>query len=290
MIKIKVFSDFSSPETATQTTQDIFLNGGNTYKNICFVKDETYTHAVIINTAMPELKNIPKKNVIGLAFEPIEFLKLTIDFVEYAQKYIGVYFFGKDARTAPFMSHFSFMWFTKKRQEYLNRVYFMKKAKPCISIWVSDKTQSPGHKYRHGLVKEILRTNLPIDIWGRGCKMLNSTDPRIKGEFTHNEPYREYKYCITIENHTSESYISEKFMNCLAFNTIPIYWGAIDVEKYFGENCCVKLTGNMNVDMEIIKNAIDEKYNIDLSRARKELYEGDCYFPEFLYKHFDSLE
>ena len=37
---------------------------------------------------MPDLR-VSKENVIGLAFEPIPFLDLTIPFIEYAQKHIG---------------------------------------------------------------------------------------------------------------------------------------------------------------------------------------------------------
>jgi hypothetical protein len=38
-------------------------------KEIALTNDDNYTHAIIINTCMPEL-NIPKENVIGFAHEP----------------------------------------------------------------------------------------------------------------------------------------------------------------------------------------------------------------------------
>jgi type I restriction-modification system DNA methylase subunit len=40
-----------------------------------------------------------------------------------------------------------------------------------MSIMISEKLNAPGHKYRHILVQEILKTNLPINIYGRGCEL-----------------------------------------------------------------------------------------------------------------------
>ena len=37
-----------------------------------------------------------------------------------------------------------------------------------MSIIVSEKQFAPGHIYRHKLVEEIIKLNLPIDIYGRG--------------------------------------------------------------------------------------------------------------------------
>ena len=56
-----------------------------------YITDESdFTHAIILNTAMPVLK-IPKQNVIGLAWEPTSFLDIRQDFINYAIKHIGKY-------------------------------------------------------------------------------------------------------------------------------------------------------------------------------------------------------
>ena len=54
------------------------LNNGNYQDKFVLTGGEDYTHAIILNTAMPNLK-IPKKNVIGLALEPSysRFLNIT---------------------------------------------------------------------------------------------------------------------------------------------------------------------------------------------------------------------
>lgn len=61
-----------------------------------------------------------------------------------------------------------------------------------MSIVLSHKQRAPGHTYRHILVKCILQNNIPIDIFGRGCKLYNTRDERLKGEFKDSEPYLNY--------------------------------------------------------------------------------------------------
>jgi len=70
-----------------------------------------------MNNAMPNL-NIQKENVIGLAFEPIYFLGLTTQFIEYAKKHIGKYYIGdKFDLPAPFIEHFAYMWHSRPSKE-----------------------------------------------------------------------------------------------------------------------------------------------------------------------------
>jgi len=89
MIKIKIFCPFSSSKNCKEIYEKInFTNEIDFYgkdKKIYLTSDEDYTHAIIINTIMPTLK-ISKENVIGLAFEPIYFLGLNQQFIEYAKK------------------------------------------------------------------------------------------------------------------------------------------------------------------------------------------------------------
>ena len=126
---------------------------------------------------MPKL-TIPKENVIGLAQEPIPFLLLNDEFIKYTQKHIGKYYVSdKNNLPEPFIEGNSFLCYDRP---------ILDTYKPkLMSIMVSQKMYAPGHIYRHELVQKILQTNLPIDIWGRGC--YHYKDSRIKGTFTQFE-------------------------------------------------------------------------------------------------------
>lgn len=248
MIIIKFFSSFGSNEGAieaytrvSELAKDPLFN--TTY---CFTTEDDYTHAIILNTAMPSLK-IPKENVIGLAFEPLEFLNLTYDFITYATKYIGTYLIGdKKTFPLPFTEYFSYMWHTTPLIE-------LPIKKKLISLMISKKNYTFGHKYRHILCNAILNSNLPIDIYGNGCKFYDAIkDPRLKGEFTSKEPYLDYQFHIAIENYQTPHYFSEKIMDALICQTTPIYMGCQNIDSYF-PNSIIQLSGIIDVDMKLLK-------------------------------------
>jgi hypothetical protein len=218
-------------------------------QNIEFTIDEDYTHAIILNTAMPKL-NIPKENVLGLAYEPFEFLSIKPEFVKYAKKYIGKYFIGcKHNLPEPFKEYYSFMWFSPSITYNIN----ITKNK-IMSIVLSQKKFAPGHMYRHVLVENIIRNNIPIDIYGRGANNFNSI--YVKGEFLSNEPYNDYLYSICIENFISNDYISEKLINPMLNNCMPIYIGAKQVSNYFQDY--ISLTGDLVTDLNVLVKILKE--------------------------------
>ena len=247
MIIIKFFSSFGTSDgcieaytRVSELKRDPLFN-----KAYTFTTNDNYTHAIILNTAMPKL-SIPKENVIGLAFEPIEFLNLTQQFVNYAVSNIGRYFIGKKGHLpSPFEEHFSYMWHITPLPE-------MPIKTKKMSIMVSNKTHTNGHIYRHAICSSILNTKLPIDIYGNGCKYYNTIkDDRIKGEFVSKEPHLEYQYHIAIENVVTPHYFSEKIMDTLLCNTTPIYLGCENIDNYFPDSV-IKLSGNIEEDMAML--------------------------------------
>jgi hypothetical protein len=260
MIIIKFFSSFGSNEGAieaytrvSELEKDPLFN--TAYR---FTRGDDYTHAIILNTAMPPL-SIPKENIIGLAFEPIEFLNLTHEFIGYAKKYISFYLISdKKTLPAPFTEHFAYMWHTTPLIE------LPVKTKQ-VSLMISKKNHTFGHKYRHILCQTILKSDLPIDIYGNGCKYYNMIkDPRLKGEFEGKEPYLDYKFHIAIENFQTPHYFSEKIMDALICQTTPVYLGCQNINTYF-PNSIIHLTGILDFDMKLLKNIC--KYPDDCIKA-----------------------
>lgn len=244
---IKIFSDFVTSKNAINIYErlgdlqnDIEYN--KTYK---FTTEENYTHAIILNTAMPIL-NIDKNNAIGLAYEPNPYLNITEEFINYAKKNISKYFLGNNENLPEcFIEHYSYLW-------YNTPINYIPIKNNNISIMVSIKKEAPGHCYRHTLVKYILTNNLPIDIYGNGCHFYNKKFKNIKGEFKNNEPYENYFFHIAIENFITGHWFSEKIINPLLCNTTPIYLGCKNIDKYFDN--VIKLTGNIKNDLTLLYN------------------------------------
>jgi hypothetical protein len=274
MIKIKFFSSFGSNEGCIEayTRVSELEKDPDFNTKYCFVTGDDYTHVVILNTAMPQLlNNIPKENVVGLAFEPVKFLGLSKNFIEYAQKYIGKYYIGEkhvSFPNTPFEEHFGYMW-------HLTPLKEKPVKKNIMSIMISEKNSAEGHKYRHVLCQHILRTNLPIDIYGKGCKFYSFLkDTRLKGDFKETEPYLNYVYHIAIENFKTPHYFSEKIMNTLLCSTVPLYLGCQNIDSYF-PNQVVHLSENIEKDMqllrEICENPEKHKKNINEEEVKKRI-------------------
>jgi hypothetical protein len=242
-IVVRVFSDFCTSEFANNVFLSMCPNREK-FSHITFTTNNDYTHAVVINTPKQNIL-VPKQYVLGLALEPLFYLRLTSDFILYSEQNIGDYYIGDAINLPlPFTTSTAFLWHTP-----LSNISFVKNR--IMSIIFSNKKETIGQCYRHKLVNEILTKNIPIDIWGRGCENLGVNDSRIMGGFELNEPYESYQFTIAIENCEHPCYISEKFINPLMVKTIPLYWGATCADKDFA-NHFIRLTGIFETDLQII--------------------------------------
>ena len=289
---IKIFSNFCHSNECKKKYETLCethnMKNYGLGKDLYITTGEDYTHAIILNTAMPLLK-IPKENVIGFAFEPPAFLGLTQEFINYSKKNIGKYFIGDrifwldKSLTLPdlFIEQYSYMW-------HISPLKYIPIKNKLMSIMVSSKIYAPGHKYRHVLVEHILKSGYPIDIYGNGTNIYGNganmnrkmyhnnknVDSRIKGVFTNLEPYENYTFHICIENYQTNAYFSEKISNSLLCGTTPIYWGCTNILQMFPMNV-IMLTGNIIQDMTLLRDIIlnPNKYvaNINVEGVKDKL-------------------
>ena len=84
--------------------------------------------------------------------------------------------------------------------------------------------------------------------------------------------YRPYKFVICFESAKKDGYISEKIVNAMLANCIPIYYGADDIIKHFNEKCfinankysefeeCVKLIETIDKDDNLYLKMLGESW------------------------------
>ena len=285
LIKIRVFSSFGSETGCVEAFIRVneLLSDPEYGKRYCFVtgNDEDYTHALILNTAMPDDLRVDKSKVVGLAFEPTPFLGLTPEFIEYARKRIGVYHIGEVGNLpSPFKEGFSYMWHLTPLAEKV------KVKTRGVSMVISEKLMTDNHKYRHRLCTEILTRRLPVDIWGRGCDRYShiSSSDSVKGVFEEHEPYIDYMYTICVENFCTPHYFSEKIMNPLLCSCTPVYLGAKKIDEYF-PNQVISLCGDLETDIGIIRdvcdNLVERVKKVNVKRVKrvisvKNIVKGFC--------------
>lgn len=125
-----------------------------------------------------------------------------------------------------------------------------------LSIIASTLALSPGHKLRVSFVNSLLARipDLKPHTFGKGRRQ----------ELTNKrDGLQNYRYSIAIENSCIQSYITEKFYDCIIAGCIPLYYGAPDIDDYFPTDSYVPLPIN---DVEKCCQVISELSESDYLR------------------------
>ena len=153
------------------------------------------------------------------------------------------------------------------------------KTKFCSMI-SSSKDWVHGHKIRHWWVSKFRNhammrergqmfgiNNLPnepvVDVFGRGWP----SEKNIKEVQSNEDALRDYGFSIVVENDNTDTYFTEKILDCFATGTIPIYWGTSRIVEHFNPNGIIFLKENfrpsqLSANLYHSKmNAIQDNFN-----------------------------
>ena len=64
---------------------------------------------------------------------------------------------------------------------------------------------------------------------------------------------KRHKFAIAFENMSRRGYITEKLVNSFATGTIPIYWGAVNVDKYFNPKAMIHIKSPDDIPQAIAR-------------------------------------
>jgi len=114
-------------------------------------------------------------------------------------------------------------WRAKKSYDELSGHDKVEKSK-LISIVVSNKSDTPGHKKRLEFCLNLKKHfGDKIDIFGRG---INDFDDKW-------DVLAPYKYSIAIENSVEQDWMTEKIGDCFTSLTFPFYYGCPNINDYY---------------------------------------------------------
>jgi len=105
-----------------------------------------------------------------------------------------------------------------------------------VSMICSNKSMCAGHNHRLLWAKKLQGK---VDFYGRGFNEIQNKE----------EGLVDYMFSVAIENASYETYFTEKIQDCFATGTIPIYYGAPDIEKFFNPKGIITLNDDFNVDL-----------------------------------------
>jgi len=92
-----------------------------------------------------------------------------------------------------------------------------------ISLIASSKRDLEGHKLRHEIVEWAVDHGVAMDVIGGGYKPFD----------LKSEGLARYRFSVVIENVREPNYFTEKLIDAILCETVPIYWGCPNIERFF---------------------------------------------------------
>jgi hypothetical protein len=92
-----------------------------------------------------------------------------------------------------------------------------------MSLIASPKRALEGHKLRHRIAEWSNANSAPVDLLGHAYKPFDRKE----------EGLAPYRFSVVIENSREPSYFTEKLLDAFFCDTVPVYWGAPDIGRFF---------------------------------------------------------
>lgn len=117
----------------------------------------------------------------------------------------------------------------------------LNKTRMC-SLIASAKRDSSGHKLRHHVVDWLRDSQQDVDVMGRGYVPFD----------TKADGLAPYRYSVVIENVREKNYFSEKLMDAVLCNTVPIYWGCPNLDRFMDPDGIIQCSSEADVRAAIL--------------------------------------
>ena len=134
------------------------------------------------------------------------------------------------------------------------------KIKLCSFI-TSRKGFIPGHQFRIKVLDQIKNRYDNIDCFGEGHNPLPEEEGKLFG-------LQDYAFSISMENHQSMYYFSEKLLDVILTGCIPIYWGCKSIGNYFNTKGFILFNHEEEL-YEILENLTFDMYKEKLEYVKE---------------------
>lgn len=91
--------------------------------------------------------------------------------------------------------------------------------------------------YGRGWDKTFSRHNAWLPFWRNRKKLASAYQGMCASKM---DVLSKYRFSLCFENMPMRGYITEKIFDCFYAGTVPVYWGAPDIENHIPENCYIK--------------------------------------------------
>mgnify|MGYP001248928895 FL=1 len=158
----------------------------------------------------------------------------------------------------------------------------MKKNK--VSFVTSNSDWMSGHQIRLKFLKYLQNSKYDFDLFGKG---INPIDNKFDALYP-------YKYSIAIENSFYPHYWTDKIADCFLSWTMPFYFGAPNINKYFPKDSFVLINPKKpKKALDKIKRSVDEgiwEKNIGAIKEARELILNKYQFFPFIVNEINKRD
>ena len=162
----------------------------------------------------------------------------------------------------------SFFYFGSTFIQNSDKIDLQKRS--MASLIASNQNKLTGHKLRHEVVQHIKNNNFNVSVIGRGYRPFENKEDGLKS----------YRYSIVIENTSELDYFTEKVIDACLLETIPIYWGAPNISKYFDTRGFI-VCENIDQILQAIRTISIDDYNSKvewiMKNKVKAAYHANCF-------------
>ncbi|MDX2482389.1 MAG: glycosyltransferase family 10 [Pseudodonghicola sp.] len=126
------------------------------------------------------------------------------------------------------------------------------------SLIASAKRDVAGHKLRHSMVDWVRSTGQDVAVMGRGYI-----------PFEHKaDGLAPYRYSVVIENARETNYFTEKLIDAVLCDTVPIYWGSPNLERFMDPEGIIQCQSEADL-RRAIKATSEEDFRARLPHLRR---------------------
>lgn len=126
-----------------------------------------------------------------------------------------------------------------------------------MSLIASSKRDLEGHVLRHETVEWATAEGLDVDVMGRGYKPFE----------VKSDGLAPYRYSVVIENVREPDYFTEKLIDAILCECVPIYWGCPNIDRFFDTSGMILCETEEEVHAAI-RGADEDGFNARLPALR----------------------
>ena len=239
------------------------MYGNGWFTEESFPKDTLRANTIVIVDEINVLENITKENgvdIIYIQIEPKIVWNVTLPIIRNAYKCSTIYTYDDDilhnCKNAK-KYIFGTTWIPK--DYYLNINTNKKQFAASVIVGSKNINNGSGYLFRQAIYHHqyLFIETIPKIILYISSLQLPMLEPKTDNRILYDNKtdlFDNFQYSIVIDNELQSNYISEKILDCLVTQTVPIFYGCPNISEYFDTSYWIILN---NTDI----NLLNEKIN-----------------------------